>query len=79
MKNQEQRKASVDIHEYSKHPGTGEYFYDDDNEPMIGHFFQFKDENDKPISDLDGPYHSDEEVKAAALSEARKMGLYLVS
>jgi hypothetical protein len=52
------------IHEYTVLP-NGFVHTDEDGEPLIGFYYQFVSGR-YPISSLMGPYHSKDEVEAAA-------------
>ena len=60
-------KIVAKIHHFFIDPETGEPQYDEENFPMIGHYFQLEDQDSKPICELTGPYNSDEEAANACV------------
>ena len=60
-------KVFARIFEFFIDSATGEPNYDEEGEPMIGHYYQIIDENENPISQLMGPYSSDDEAANACV------------
>ncbi len=60
-------KCFAEIHFFDKDLKTGEVQVDEVGEELIGHYYQLIEEStDIPISDLVGPYCSNEEAENAA-------------
>lgn len=60
-----QQPHNIMIHEF--HPTSLPVYIDDEGDQMIGFYFQFTDEDDKPVSAMIGPYSHNKHAEKAAL------------
>jgi len=54
------------IHHFFPHPTTGEVYYDEEGDPLLGFYYDFVDDEENQIGSMMGPYSSNEQVEAAA-------------
>ena len=56
-------KYHADIHYFFPHPQTGEVSTEDEGDPILGFYYQIKDEKG-PVGHMTGPYGTAEEAEA---------------
>jgi hypothetical protein len=59
------KPANLLIHNFI--PSSDPIIVDEEGDEMLGFYYQFADENGKPISNLVGPYQHDKAAEEAAL------------
>lgn len=69
LKNEQSGEPYAKIHHFFTHPVTGENDYDDNGDPLIGYYFQLMKDPDTPITEIIGPYITDDSCAEAAQLE----------